>query len=570
MKILKSKFFKLVVIFVLSFSSIFGGTKEYIASADGFGGDIQVKVSLKENKLTDIKILKNSESEFTKPAFENIIQDVINTQSVDVDDIAGATYTSKGLKKAIKKAIFKSKIELVKIKKVEQIFEDTKTDIVIIGGGGAGLTAAISAAEKGAKIILIEKMPMLGGNTNYATGGLNAANTSIQKLKGVEDSEELFVQDTMKGGKNKNNIKLVEKMAYKSKDIIEWLAIRGADLSDLGRLAGQNKDRTHRPLGGSAVGPNIVMALSETANKLNLDIRLNQKAINLLEKNGEIIGVEILLNSGKKYNIYSKSVIITTGGFGANFDMVSELVPELKGFGTTNQKGALGEGVVMLNKIGADMVDLNQIQTHPTVVPSNSEMITEAVRGNGAILVNRDGKRFVNELETRDVVSKAELSQNGGTAYLVFDQGVRKSLKAIEKYNKSGLLTRGKNIEELAKKLNIPYLTFKESIEKYNEFVILKNDKEFSRENMQRELNQGPFYAVEVGPAIHHTMGGVKINEETAVLRNNKVIPGLYAAGEVTGGIHGANRLGGNAMTDITVFGKIAGEAAAKFSESKK
>lgn len=570
MKILKSKFFKLVVIFVLSFSSIFGGTKEYIASADGFGGDIQVKASFKENKLIDIKILKNSESEFTKPAFENIIQDVINTQSVDVDDIAGATYTSKGLKKAIKKAIFESKIELVKIKKIEQIFEDTKTDIVIIGGGGAGLTAAISAAEKGAKIILIEKMPMLGGNTNYATGGLNAANTSIQKLKGVEDLEELFVQDTMKGGKNKNNIKLVEKMAYKSKDIIEWLAIRGADLSDLGRLAGQNKDRTHRPLGGSAVGPNIVMALSETANKLNLDIRLNQKAINLLEKNGEIIGVEILLNSGKKYNIYSKSVIITTGGFGANFDMVSELVPELKGFGTTNQKGALGEGVVMLNKIGADMVDLNQIQTHPTVVPSNSEMITEAVRGNGAILVNRDGKRFVNELETRDVVSKAELSQNGGTAYLVFDQGVRKSLKAIEKYNKSGLLTRGKNIEELAKKLNIPYLTFKESIEKYNEFVILKNDKEFSRENMQRELNQGPFYAVEVGPAIHHTMGGVKINEETAVLRNNKVIPGLYAAGEVTGGIHGANRLGGNAMTDITVFGKIAGEAAAKFSESKK
>ncbi|MGL4688129.1 MAG: flavocytochrome c, partial [Fusobacteriaceae bacterium] len=426
------------------------------------------------------------------------------------------------------------------------------------------------ATEKGAKVILIEKMPMLGGNTNYATGGLNAANTSVQKLNNYEDSEELFVQDTMKGGKDKNNKKLVEKMSYKSKEIIEWLSERGADLSELGRLAGQNKNRTHRPLGGSAVGPNIVSALSETSNKLDLDIRLNQKAINLLEKNGEVIGVEILLNSGKTYKIFSKAVIVTTGGFGANFDMVTNLVPELKGFGTTNHKGALGEGIAMLEKIGADMTDLDQIQTHPTVVPSNSEMITEAVRGNGAILVNREGKRFINELETRDVVSKAELAQEKGTAYLVFDQGVRKSSKAIEKYYRSGLLTRGKNLEQLAKKINIPYESLKISIEKYNGFVVAKKDEEFSRGDMPRELNQEPYFAVEVGPAIHHTMGGVKINEETEVLRKNKPIKGLYAAGEITGGIHGANRLGGNAMTDITVFGKIAGEAAAKLVMDKK
>ena len=213
---------------------------------------------------------------------------------------------------------------------------------------------------------------------------------------------------------------------------------------------------------------------------------------------------------------------------------------------------------------------MEQIQTHPTVVPEKNIMITEAVRGNGAIMINRDGKRFGSEMATRDVMSDAILKQKGKTAFLVFDQGVRDSLKAIEGYASQGLLTEGKDLKELAEKLKIDAKEFESSIKKYNQAVETGIDEEFGRKasEMPRKIEIGPFYAVEVGPAVHHTMGGLKINADTEVLdKNGNVIPGLYAAGEVTGGVHGANRLGGNAVADITVFGKIAGDKATEYVE---
>lgn len=196
-------------------------------------------------------------------------------------------------------------------------------------------------------------------------------------------------------------------------------------------------------------------------------------------------------------------------------------------------------------------------------------MITEAVRGNGAILINRDGKRFINELDTRDVVSKAELSQKGNSAYLVFDQSVRESLKAIDGYYNKGFLTEGNSPEELATKLNISNKEFKTTIDQYNSFVKNNKDLDFNRNDLPRQLNKSPYYAVEVAPAVHHTMGGIAINKNGEVLKNKKPIKGLYAAGEVTGGIHGSNRLGGNALIDIVVFGKITGDNAANLSQEK-
>jgi fumarate reductase flavoprotein subunit len=446
---------------------------------------------------------------------------------------------------------------------------DESTDVLVIGGGGAGLSAAIAAKENGANVIIVEKMPMLGGNTNYATGGLNASETELQKQKGVHDTNQKFYDDTMKGGKFKNNPSLVKVMTEKSAEIVKWLGEKGADLTDLGRMAGQGEDRTHRPKGGAPVGPDMVDALATVTEKENITTKLKTKAVDIQnDGNKKIVTVEG--PDGKTYEIEAKSVVIATGGFGANPDMVVKFVPELKGFGTTNHPGATGDGIGLAEKVGADFVDMKEIQTHPTVVPKVNYMITEAVRGNGAILVNRDGKRFVNELETRDVVSKAELDQKGGTAYLVFDDGVRQSLKAIDGYKKRNLLTEGATPEELANKLNIPADEFKATIDKYNKFVNDKKDAEFDRNSLPRTLVTGPFYAVEVGPAIHHTMGGITINEKTEVQSNGKTVPGIYAAGEVTGGVHGANRLGGNAMTDITVFGKIAGEQAAEYSKTVK
>ncbi|MFR8990070.1 MAG: flavocytochrome c [Fusobacterium sp.] len=448
--------------------------------------------------------------------------------------------------------------------------ENITTDVVVVGGGGAGLSAAIAAKEKGANVVLVEKMLMLGGNTNYATAGINAANTKLQKKLGIEDNAELFYNDTMKGGKNVNNPELVKKLTTDSANIIDWLTERGADLSEVVFTGGQSAKRTHRPAGGQAVGPVIVDALAETAEKDGIDVRTESEVTKLIKTGDKVTGVEVK-HKGETYNITAKAVVMATGGFGANAKMVAEYKPSLEGFGSTNSPAITGEGIKMVKAVGGDLVDMTEIQTHPTVVHKKTAMITEAVRGEGAILVNREGKRFVSELETRDVVSKAELEQTGKSAFLVFDQEVREKLGAINGYVRKGFTVEGATVEELAGKIGVDAKGLVDTMAKYNGYVKAGEDKDFGKTALPRELVKAPFYAIEVSPAVHHTMGGVRINTNAEVLTaDGKVIPGLFAAGEITGGVHGANRIGGNAVTDITVYGKTAGENAADFAKNSK
>jgi fumarate reductase flavoprotein subunit len=256
-------------------------------------------------------------------------------------------------------------------------------------------------------------------------------------------------------------------------------------------------------------------------------------------------------------------VVLAAGGFGANNEMASSLVPSLKGFATTNHPGASGDGISLAEKAGAALVDMAEIQTHPTHAP-DKEMITEAVRGNGAILVNKEGKRFVDELKTRDVVSAAILAQTGKTSYLVFDDSIRKSLSAIEAYVKLKVVVEGESPEALASALGVNPEALASTITTYNRGVAAKKDEAFGRQDMARSLSVAPYYAIEVLPAVHHTMGGVKIDTEARVISpSGTPIPGFYAAGEVTGGVHGGNRLGGNALADIVTYGRIAGNNAA-------
>lgn len=448
--------------------------------------------------------------------------------------------------------------------------ENITTDVVVVGGGGAGLSAAIAAKEKGANVVLVEKMLMLGGNTNYATAGINAANTKLQKKLGIEDNAELFYNDTMKGGKNVNNPELVKKLTTDSANIIDWLTERGADLSEVVFTGGQSAKRTHRPAGGQAVGPVIVDALAETAEKDGIDVRTESEVTKLIKTGDKVTGVEVK-HKGETYNITAKAVVMATGGFGANAKMVAEYKPSLEGFGSTNSPAITGEGIKMVKAVGGDLVDMTEIQTHPTVVHKKTAMITEAVRGEGAILVNREGKRFVSELETRDVVSKAELEQTRKSAFLVFDQEVREKLGAINGYVRKGFTVEGATVEELAGKIGVDAKGLVDTMAKYNGYVKAGEDKDFGKTALPRELVKAPFYAIEVSPAVHHTMGGVRINTNAEVLTaDGKVIPGLFAAGEITGGVHGANRIGGNAVTDITVYGKTAGENAADFAKNSK
>lgn len=573
----KSQIIATIIFLIASCCAIFFscGKAENIADgtwtgkAPGFKDEIEVSITTKDGKIVSADVLKINDSDFAVNDTKALLAEIVKKGSVsNVDVVSGATYTSKGIIAAVNAALASAKgISEATTAKLE----DTETDVVIIGAGGAGLSAAVAAREGGASVIVLEKMPIVGGNTNYATGGLNASETSIQAKMGISDSNEQYIEDTMVGGKNINDLALVTEMVEKSAETVDWLIKLGADLTDVGKMAGSTNSRTHRPTGGAAVGAHLSAALEKAAKAVGADIRLNQEVTKIINENGKAVGVVVSTKDGE-YTIKAKAVIVATGGFGANPTLVESYKPELKGFGTTNHAGATGDALTWAKDFNAALTDIEQIQTHPTVVPVKNLMITEAVRGNGAIMINRDGNRFCTEMATRDVMSAAILEQTGGTAYLMFDTSIRKSLKAIETYASQGLLTEGTTVAELAQKLGIPEATLEKTVSDYNSYVANGNDPDFGRKasEMPRALVEGPYYVVEVGPAIHHTMGGLKINTKAEVIdTNGNVIPALYAAGEVTGGIHGANRLGGNAVADITVFGKIAGEQAAKYALGK-
>lgn len=532
----------------------------YTASADGRNGPIAVELVVDGGKIASAKIVKEEETDFAKAAEQEVCdQFVKNGGKGTVDAVTGATITSNATQKALMAALA---LAQGKTEKVEKAKNDS-CDIVIIGAGGAGLTAATEAASRGKKVIVLEKMAACGGNTISATGGLNASETSIQKKLGIEDSNDSYFNDTMKGGYSKNNPDLVRNMVEQSAATVDWLISIGADLTDVGKMAGSSNKRTHRPQGGAAVGAHLIPVLVKAAENAGAEIRLSSKVTEIIEDKGRAAGVKVSAKNGD-YAIRAKAVIIASGGFGANPDMVVSYKANLKGFGTTNHKGATGDAFDMVKKFNAALTQMDEIQTHPTVVPGNGTMITEAVRGNGAIIVNRDGKRFCTEMATRDVMSKAILEQKGQTAYILFDQDVRESLKAIEGYVKKGLLTEGATVAELAAKLEIPADALEATMAEYASIQASGNDPLGRKANeMPRPLTKGPFYACEIGPAIHHTMGGIVINTKAEVIDvNGNAVPGLYAAGEVTGGIHGGNRLGGNAVADICIYGKIAADTA--------
>lgn len=537
---------------------------EFEGLGEGRSGMIKVAIIVRNHIITSIQILSQSESKFAQPAEQQIIDAVLEKQTIEgVDAVSGATLTSQGMLTAIGMAIDASK----GVQQGEKTYTDTSCDIVVIGAGGAGLSAAAQVASMGAHVIVLEKQGIIGGNTNYSTGGLNAAETSVQKGLGIVDSRQSHYDDTMAGGHYINDPSLVETLVNKAAAAVEWLISLGADLSNVGQLAGSSQKRTHRPDGGAAIGPHLMAVLSKAVKSENISVRTRNTVTALTEQNGKVTGVKVSTPTGT-YSIKSKAVIIATGGFGANLTLVGQYRPEFKDFNTSNHYGATGDAFEWVSTLDVPLVDMDQIQIHPTGETGSHLLITEAVRGNGAILVNHEGVRFANEMLTRDKLSEAILAQTKKSAFLIFDQSVRESLAAIENYSQQGLLITAASASELAQALKLPVSSFVETMNKYQEYQTTGEDLEFGRNanEMPRPLTQPPLYAIEIEPVLHHTMGGIKINSKAEVINNNgNSVPGLYAAGEVTGGVHGGNRLGGNAVTDIIVFGKIAGSSAVHY-----
>ena len=545
----------------------------YTGTAQGFGGEITATVTLSDSEMTAIDVVGEGETAgLGSVAIEQLPGKMLAAQTPNVDAMSGATVTSEAIAAAVTAALATAGVDASALQAKtaadgERAEETLEADVVVIGAGGAGMAAAITAHEAGRNVVILEKMPYAGGNTTKSTGGMNAAETSVQATLGIEDSVQTFIDDTMTGGKNVNDLALVTAMAEHSAEAIDWLDSIGAPLPEVSFSGGATNKRIHRPEGGAAVGPYLVEKLLAKIDAEGIQVLYNTKATELVVDGGAVVGVKAE-GEGVNYTVSAKAVVLATGGFGANLEMCAAYNPALAGFVTTNSPCATGDGIVMAQAAGAATVDMEQIQIHPTVYQETSLMVTESVRGGGAILVNVAGERFINEMETRDVVSAAEIAQEGGYAYLVFDQAQRDNLSAINNYVSNGLTVQADTIEALATEMGVDAVSLKATVETWNKAVAEKNDATFGRTTgMDVDISVAPFYAIQIAPGIHHTMGGVKIDTKTEVLDGEGVaIPGLFAAGEVTGGVHGANRIGGNAVADIIVFGRIAGESAAQYA----
>ena len=446
-------------------------------------------------------------------------------------------------------------------------FAAESTDIVIIGSGGAGLSSAITATEKGAKVIVLEKMAYFGGNSNRSEGEMNAAGTKQQKAHGItDDTPERFAADTIRGGHGLNDPALVKALTENAASAEEWLLDLGAHFCHrMGRGGGQTRARGHGPCDGSPVGIEIMRVLGERADKDHIDMRLNNRVTKILMKNGKVSGVQVKTPKGME-TINAKAVILATGGFGANHKMVEKYRPELKGFSTTNHPGATGDGIILAQQVGAGLTDIEQIQIHPTVIKKNGALISESMRARGGFLLNKNGKRFTNELLTRDVVSANELKQPGGIAYLVIDNSIYSKNKMAQNYTAEKLMTKCDTIADVAKLIGVDEKVVQASFDQYHKAFDNKKDDLFGRPEMLIRMDQAPYFVSDVIPGFHHTMGGANIDPQAEVLTpEKKPIPGLFAAGEVTGGVHGGNRIGGNAVADIITFGCISANSALKY-----
>ena len=605
-----------------STSSDAGVSGDFTGTAKGFGGDVSVTLTLTDGAITGCTAEGKDETQGVgSEAIAKMPGEIAESGSIAVDGVSGATVTSTAIKEAAAAALtaaglnpddYKTAVE--KTGSAEDSTVDA--DVVVVGAGGAGMTAAITAAAEGKSVVILESQSMVGGNSVRATGGMNAGKTVYQdenefgESAGVEktlktaaekyadnetitalaktvseqwaayqanptgyfDSVELMELDTMIGGKGINDPELVETLCANSADAIDWLDEHGITLHNVSSFGGASVKRIHRPVNAEgktvSVGSYMIPLLQENCEKAGVKMMLDTTATEILtDANGAAVGVKATGASGETVTVNAKAVVLASGGFGANLDMVVKYKPELKGFMTTNAPGIQGQGIEMAQAIGAATVDMDQIQIHPTVEANTAALITEGLRGDGAVLINAEGKRFIDEVGTRDVVSAAEIAQTGSYSWLVVDQAMVDASSVIQGYIKKGYTVTGATYEELGEAMGVDAAAFAETMEKWNGYVEAKNDPDFGRTSFANPLNTAPYYAVKVTAGVHHTMGGLKINANTEVLNEKgEVIPGLFAAGEGTGGVHGANRLGGNAVADFTVFGRIAGAAASDYA----
>jgi flavocytochrome c len=454
---------------------------------------------------------------------------------------------------------------------MQHVDKNSNLTLVVVGSGLAGTTAALAASQENKKIniIILEKEERTGGNSMKASSGINAVSFENG------DSIGTFAEDTLASGGGLSDPALVQTLVNDSREALEWLASMGVELNGTVQLGGHAAKRTHFPSAGPSVGFAILKALGDIVKQTpNITVVTSAKVISLLKENGKVTGVRyISKNGGEEILLPADSVVLATGGFGASKDLLRKHAPHLVGLATTNGAFAQGEGLALASQVGAALRDLDQVQVHPTgfvdPLDLNSQvkfLAPEKLRGVGGILLNSIGQRFVNELSTRDVVSSAILKLPEQSAFLLLSSKAAASFgPALRFYVSKGLVKEFDDVNDAAEELGVSSAELAAEITAYNIRAVSTVNDEFGKSVFPCQIDlHDTIYIARVVPVIHYTMGGARIDTEGRVLgKDGQPIPGLFGAGEVSGGLHGKNRLGGNSLLECCVFGRRAGKASA-------
>lgn len=548
----------------------------------GKSGGVSVEVELESNRIAHIELLEHGGgSAFEKKAINAI--DLIEWKN-SVDAAEGSPELTDFLA-AVRAALVAAGVspaELGKAQKEADADEapaEIEADLLVVGAGCAGLCAAIEAKDRGVgKVVILEKMSFAGGNTRMSNGCYGAPGNWLQRKAGIaDDSADRFYRDLDEGAYHTGNPALIRVLADGALAGALWLKDEiGMQFHDqLTWYEGHSRVRSLRAVGD---GYRFVDTLLAAAEGRGIRVDYTTRATRLLREGGRVTGVEAERGGKKLVYRSARGVVLATGGFGANIQMRQKYRGKWKSLDasvlTSNSPGSTGDGIVMAQAAGAALVDMEYIQLYPINNPAtgNLYLLDYARLNDNALLLNREGRRFVNERATRDVIASAAIGQPAGMAYELIDRRTAEQMRLEESYageiercESQGVLTRG-SLEHCATYFGLPLSSLRETIGRFNAMVEKGRDEDFGRDKL-KAIDSGPYLMFSSVVSVHHTMGGVRIDPEARVLdARGARIPGLFAAGEVTGGIHGMNRLGSAALVDGVVFGRIAGRSAARAS----
>ena len=529
----------------------------YVAEGKGNNGPVVVETTIENGAITKIRVLKNSETPMIgETAIKLLPTKIVDRQSLDIDKVAGATNSSNAILTAVGEVLKKAGGSKADLKAVAQkkdqaaVLEDANTDVVVVGAGGSGMAAAIEAKRKGLNVILIEKLPMIGGTTALSSTAFNAGGSKIQMaLKKPYTADDYYLKLKGKGPDDAS----LRNLADLSGPTTDWLVDMGADL---GRVINGSQ---HTPNDGGALGAMLVPVMKKQLDKLGIEPRTSTKAEDLYVKDGRVAGVRVSHDNGK-YVIHAKGVILATGGFASNPELVAKYTPMWAGYPSTASRGATGDALAMATKVGAALgqMDRSGPQTVAYQTGNGAVSLTN-VRYNGAILVNEDGNRFVNELALTPILGKAIKDQKDRHAYLIFDQASVDRAALMKKYKEAGYFVEAPTLDALAKKLGINAENLPKTVAAYQKGMDDGVDHEFGRKDSRfSRIDKVPYYGAKISPASQTTYGGVKIDlKARAVTETGKVIPGLYVSGEA------ASQYGQGVSIGV-ILGKLAADTAAE------